>query len=191
MLVLQIVDGHKTLRIATVQAKGIRYQGHYHLPVQMIRLDDGGKDQGGVLAGAALGAMTFGAAGAVVGSIAGQRGKTTVSITTTKGHELVGIVASDEYAALYVEIKRLIALAASGYEPPVPARVKPQHVLFGPFYFLRFGAGWFIAALLFTVGTLGIGWLALPAAAAYLDRRHAPASSSDGSAGPAVSQSRS
>lgn len=173
MLALQVIEGHNKVRIATVQKKGIRYRGRFHLPVSMDRLDGGSTDPAGSLGGAALGAMTFGAAGAIVGSVAGRRGRTAVIIRTTEGTEIVCTVASDEFPGLYVEIQRLIALAATGYVPPVPARVTAKQVFLGPFYFVRFGAGWFIAAISITVITAGLAWLALPAVAAYLDRRRA------------------
>jgi hypothetical protein len=173
MLALQVIEGHNNVRIATVQKKGIRYRGRFHLPVSMDRLDGGSTDPAGSIGGAALGAMTFGAAGAIVGSVAGRRGRTAVTIKTTEGTEMVCTVASDEFAGLYVEVQRLIALAETGYIPPVPARVTAKHVFLGPFYFLSFGAGWFISAISFTVITAGLGWLALPAVAAYLDRRRA------------------
>lgn len=97
MLVLQVIEGHNKVRIATVQKKGIRYRGRFHLPVSMDRLDGGATDPAGSLGGAALGAMTFGAAGAIVGSIAGRRGRTAVTIRTTEGTEMVCTVASDEF----------------------------------------------------------------------------------------------
>lgn len=173
MLALQVIEGHNKVRIATVQKKGIRYRGRFILPVSMDRLDGGSTDPSGSLGGAALGAMTFGAAGAIVGSVAGRRGRTAVTIRTTEGTEMVCTVASDEFPGLYVEVQRLIALAATGYVPPVLARVIAKHIFLGPFYFLRFGAGWFIAAISITVITAGLAWLALPAVAAYLDRRRA------------------
>lgn len=178
MLALQVIEGHNKVRIATVQQKGIRYRGRLHLPVSMERLDSGATDPAGSLGSAALGAMTFGAAGAIVGSIAGRRGRTAVTIRTTEGTEMVCTVASDEFPGLYVEVQRLIALAATGYIPPMPARVTPKQVLIGPFYFLRFGAGWFIGAINITVITAGLAWLVLPAIAAYLDRRQARVSAS-------------
>lgn len=117
MLALQVIEGHNNVRIATVHKKGIRYRGRFYLPVSIDRLDGGATDPAGSLGGAALGAMTFGATGAIVGSIAGRRGKTAVTITTTEGTKLVCTVASDEFPGLYVEVQRLIALAATGYVP--------------------------------------------------------------------------
>lgn len=178
MLALQVIEGHNKVRIATVRKNGIRYRGRFHLPVSMDRLDGGATDPAGSLGGAALGAMTFGAAGAIVGSIAGRRGRTAVTIKTTEGTEMVCTVASDEFPGLYVEVQRLTALASTGYIPPMPARVTAKQVLLGPFYFLRFGAGWFIGAISITVSTAGLAWLALPAVAAYLDRRRARVSTS-------------
>jgi hypothetical protein len=173
MLALQVIEGHNKVRIATVQRKGIRYRGRFILPVSMDRLDGGSTDPSSSLGGAALGAMTFGAAGAIVGSIAGRRGRMAVTIRTTEDTDMVCTVASDEFPGLYVEVQRLIALAATGYVPPISARVTAKHIFLGPFYFLRFGAGWFIAAISITVITAGLAWLALPAVAAYLDRRRA------------------
>lgn len=176
MLALQVVEGHNKARIATIRMKGIHYGGRLHLPMSMDRIDSGSTDPASALGSAALGAVAFGAAGAIVGSLVGQRGRTAVVIRTTEGAELVCTVASDEFPALYVEIQRLIALAATGFVPPPPARVKIEHVLMGPFYFLRFGSGWFLAACGIVILTLGIGWLALPAIAALLDRRQAQSS---------------
>ncbi len=92
------------------------------------------------------------------------------------GVEMVCTVASDEFAALYVEVQRLVALAATGYVPPAPARVTVLQVLLGPFYLMRFGFGWFIAAMSITILTFGIGWLAMPALSAHLEKRRAQAS---------------
>lgn len=177
MLALQVIEGHNKFHIATVRRKGIRSRGRLHLPISMERLDGGSVDPTGALGSAALGALTFGAAGAIVGSIVGSRGRTAVTIRTTEGTEMVCTVATDEFPALHVEMQRLIALAQTGYVPPVPARVTVAQVLLGPFYFARFGVGWLIAALTITVLTLGIGWLAMPALAAYLERRRALTSS--------------
>lgn len=178
MLVLQVVEGHRKGGIATIYKNGIRYRGRLHLPVSMDRLDADATDPASSLGGAALGAMTFGAAGAIVGSIAGRRGRAAVTIRTTEGTEMVCTVASDEFPGLYVEVQRLIALAATGYVPPIPAKVTAKQVLLGPFYFLRFGAGWFIGAFSITVITAGLAWLALPAVAAYLDQQRAQESAS-------------
>ncbi len=176
MLALQVIEGHNIVHIATVQKGGIRYRGRFHLPVSLDRLDGGSFDPAGSLGGAALGAMTFGAVGAIVGSITAGRGRTAVSIKMTDGTEMVCTVASDEFAALYVEVQRLIALAATGYVPPVPAKVTLAQVLLGPFYLARFGFGWFMAGMSITILTLGIGWLAMPALSAHLERRRAQAS---------------
>ena len=178
MLTLQVIEGHNKVRIATVQKNGIRYRGSLLLPASLDRLDGGATDPTGSLGGAAIGALTFGAAGAIVGSIAGRRGRTAVIIRTTEGVEMVCTVASDEFPGLYVEVQRLIALAGTGYVPPVPARITAKQVFLGPFYFLRFGAAWFIAALSITLLTVGWAWLALPAMAAYLDRRRMRVSAS-------------
>lgn len=122
MLALYVIEGHNKIRIATVQKKGIRYRGRFYLPASMDRLDGGATDPAGSLGGAVLGAATFGAAGAIVGSIAGQRGRTAVVIRTTEGAELVCTVPSDEFPGLYVEVQRLIALAATGYAPETTLR---------------------------------------------------------------------
>ena len=174
MLALQVIEGHDRLGIATVQKMGIRCGGRFYLPISMECLDGGASGASGAsgsLAGAALGAITFGAAGAVVGSLVDRRGRTAVKIQTTDGSDMICTVASDEFPGLYVEVQRLIALAATGYVPPEPARVKAEHILLGPFYFLKFGPGWFIAAISVTIMTFGIGWLLTPGIAPYLDLR--------------------
>lgn len=191
MLTLQVIEGHNKIRIATVQKKGIRYRGQFHLPKSMERLDGGATEPAGSLGGAALGALAFGVAGAVVGSIAGQRGRTAVLIKTTAGTDLVCTVASDEFPGLYVELQRLVALASTGYSPPTQAKVTAKHVLLGPLYFVRFGFGWFVFTLSLTVLTFGLGWLLLPAIAACLDRQRARKLSSPISTGPALTPSGS
>lgn len=173
MLALQVIEGHNKVRIATVQKKGIRYRGRFHLPVSMDRLDGGATDPAGSLGGAALGAMTFGAAGAIVGSIAGRRGRTAVTIKTTEGADMVCTVASDEFPGLYVEVQRLIALAANGYVPQNQPAITFTQLILGPFYFLRFGIGWFLLSIIAVILTLGLAWPLLPFPAAYLDRRRA------------------
>lgn len=169
MLTLQVIEGHKKIRFATVQANGIRYQSKLHLPVSVDRLDGGATDPSGSLGGAALGAVTFGAAGAIVGSIAGRRGRTAVLIKTTDGAEMVCTVASHEFPGLYVEVQRLAALAAKGYKPPREPKVTFEMFLLGPFYLLRFGPGWFILGLFLTVITFGLGWLFTLAISANLE----------------------
>lgn len=173
MLALQVIEGHNKVRIATVRKNGIRYRGRFHLPVSMDRLDGGATDPAGSLGGAALGAMTFGAAGAIVGSIAGRRGRTAVTIKTTEGTEMVCTVASDEFPGFYVEVQRLIALAATGYVPESQPPITFTQLILGPFYFLRFGIAWFMLAIIAVIFTLGLAWPLLPFPAAYLDRRRA------------------
>lgn len=171
MLAIQVIEGSKGVSIATVRKNGIRYRGRLHLPTSMDRLDGGATDPTGSFGGAALGAMTFGAAGAIAGSIAGRRGRTAVSIRTTEGAELVCTVASDEFPALYVEVERLKVLASSGFTPPLEPKITAAQVLLGPFYFIRFGVMWFAAAFTLTALTVGVAWLALPFVAARLERR--------------------
>lgn len=179
MLALQVIEGHNKVRIATVQRKGIRYRGGLHLPKSLERLDGGAADTTLSFGGAALGGIAFGAAGAIAGSMAGRRMRTAVLIQMTDGTDFVCTVASDEFPSLYVEVQRLIALAATGYIPPPPARVSVMAVFLGPFYFFKFGFGWCVFAFCLTIFTFGIGWLLLPAIAAYLDRRKFASISTD------------
>lgn len=108
MLTLQIVEGHNQVRIATVQKKGIRYRGRLHLPVSMGRLDGGATDPTGSLGGAALGAMTFGAAGATCrGGICGTRTGAEV-IRADARHAVIHKLAERSVDGVFREAERVL-----------------------------------------------------------------------------------
>jgi hypothetical protein len=158
MFVLQVVEGHNKVRLATVRKNGIRYRGTDYQPLSLRRLDQGSADDGSSLAGAAAGTLAFGAAGAIAGSIVGGGGRTAVLIKTAQGPELICTVASRDYAALYVEIKRLTLPGTQVSAESNHSRSIIVPLLLGPLYFLRVGFGWFILAISLTVLTYGLAW---------------------------------
>lgn len=121
-----------------------------------------------------MGGLLAGGVGALVGAMAGGKGRTVFVIETREGKKLVCTCKNSEFAGIYVLVNTLMEL-----HPRAPAALRGSPrgfnwfyaIVFGPFYMARYGIMAFLVGILLVCLSFGMLWPFLSMGSMYLQRR--------------------